>query len=92
MAEFSIVIELVKSVGFPGLIFFIWYLYHQAQVKTFEKLIEEQSKREERNFTLLQEMLENNVYHSTLLAKISEKMDANQWCPLVKRSSKGNEY
>lgn len=89
MAEISIVIELIKSVGFPGLIFFIWHLYHQSQVKTFEKLIDEQSKREERNFKLLQEMLENNLYHSTLLAKISEKMDSNQWCPLVKRSSKG---
>lgn len=92
MQEFTIFLEVIKSVGFPGLIFFIWYLYHQSQVRTFEKLIEEQSKREERNFTLLQEMLENNIYHSSLLAKISEKMDSNQWCPLVKRSSKGDEH
>jgi hypothetical protein len=92
MQEFTLILEVIKSVGFPGLIFFIWYLYHQAQVKTFEKLIEEQSKREERNFSLLQEMLETNQYHSTLLTKISEKMDSNQWCPLVKRSSKYNEY
>ncbi len=70
MQELTIFLEIIKSVGFPGLIFFIWYLYHQSQVKTFEKLIEEQSKREERNFSLLQEMLETNQYHSTLLTKI----------------------
>ena len=92
MPELTVIIELIENVGFPGLIFLIWYLYHKSQVKTFEKIIEEQSKREERNHGLLREMLETNQYHTSLLAKITEKLDSNQWCPLVKRSSKGNEY
>lgn len=29
---------LIENVGFPALIFLIWYIYHQAQVKAFEKL------------------------------------------------------
>lgn len=89
MNEVTFLLDVVKSVGFPGLIFLIWYLYHQSQVKTFEKIIEEQSKREERNFSLLKDMLENNQYHTSLLVKITEKLEANQWCPVVKKESKG---
>ena len=89
MSEVTFLLDIIKSVGFPGLIFLIWYLYHKSQVKTFEKLIEEQSKREERNFSLLKDMLENNIYHSSLLVKITEKLDSNQWCPVVKKGSKG---
>ena len=37
--ETSIMLKLFESIGFPAVIFVIWYIYHQAQVKTFEKII-----------------------------------------------------
>ena len=30
----------IENVGFPALIFAIWYIYHQSQVKAFEKIIQ----------------------------------------------------
>lgn len=89
MTEFTLYIEVIKNVGFPGVIFCIWYIYHKSQVKTFEKLIEEQSKREERNFKLLKEMIEINECHSSLLSRIAEKLESNQWCPIIKKHSRG---
>jgi hypothetical protein len=33
--ETSIMLKLFESIGFPAVIFVIWYIYHNAQVKTF---------------------------------------------------------
>jgi phage FluMu gp28-like protein len=32
-------IPIIENIGFPGLIFVIWYVYHKSQVKTFESLL-----------------------------------------------------
>ena len=37
--EMSVMLKLFESIGFPAVIFVIWYIYHNAQVKTFEKLL-----------------------------------------------------
>ena len=42
----------VESVGFPALIFAIWYLYHQSHIKTFTKIIEN-------NFAIYQSFIES---------------------------------
>ena len=51
--ETSLLLKLFESIGFPAVIFVIWYVYHNAQVKTFEKIISN-------NFEILKEMLETN--------------------------------
>ena len=38
MDIFETLSPLIENVGFPALIFAIWYIYHQAQVKAFEKI------------------------------------------------------
>ena len=53
--EISILVKLIESIGFPAVIFVIWYIYHNAQVKTFEKIISNNfeissSEREYYNF------------------------------------------
>ena len=40
----------IENVGFPALIFAIWYIYHQSQVKAFEKIIQN-------NFEILKDLL-----------------------------------
>lgn len=44
------IIDLVKSIGFPALIFLIWYLDSKAKAKQFEAMLENQ--REERKAQL----------------------------------------
>ena len=89
------IVELTKFVGFPALVFAIWYFYHQAQVeafsenmklqvKVFETISAGQSKREDQNYELLKEMLEIARYQAAILSRMDNKIDTNQFCPLVK--------
>jgi hypothetical protein len=76
--ELSQFIPIIESVGFPALIFVIWYVYHKAQVKTFEALMTN-------NFTILKDLLETNQYHAALLSRIESKIDNNMWCPILRK-------
>ena len=42
---------MLESVGFPALIFLIWYIYHQSQVKAFELIIKD-------NFEILKDSIQ----------------------------------
>ena len=66
----SQVSPLIENIGFPALIFAIWYLYHQSQVKAFE---------------ILKDLLESNQYHAAILSRIESKIDSNMWCPVLKK-------
>jgi hypothetical protein len=84
--DILIVTKLFESIGFPAVIFVIWYIYHQAQVKTFENLMNQ-------NFAILKDLLETNQYHAAILSRIENKIDTNYWCPILKKEvSKINEY
>lgn len=76
-------LPIIESVGFPALIFVIWYVYHKAQVKTFEALLSN-------NFTILKDLLETNQYHAALLSRIENKIDNNLWCPILRKRMGGN--
>ena len=69
---------LIENVGFPALIFLIWYIYHQSQVKAFELIIND-------NFEILKDLLETNHFHAALLSRIESKIDNNLWCPILKK-------
>ncbi|MCD7780894.1 MAG: hypothetical protein LUH05_09520 [Candidatus Gastranaerophilales bacterium] len=68
----------IENAGFPALIFAIWYIYHQSQVKTLETIIND-------NFEILKELLETNQYHAAILSRIESKIDNNLWCPILKK-------
>lgn len=68
----------IENVGFPALIFAIWYIYHQSQVKAFEQIIKN-------NFDILKDLLETNQYHAAILSRIESKIDNNLWCPILKK-------
>lgn len=69
---------LIESIGFPAVIFMIWFIYHRSQVKTFETIIKN-------NFEILREMVETNQYHGIILSRLESKIDSNHWCPMVKK-------
>jgi hypothetical protein len=79
--EISLLLKLFESIGFPAVIFVIWYIYHNAQVKTFEKIIAN-------NFEILKDLVETNQYNATVLSRIESKIDGNLWCPVLKREIK----
>ena len=81
MSESAFFIELIKNIGFPAVIFAIWYIYHKSQAKTFEEIIK-------CNFEVLKDLLETNQYHAALLSRIESKIDTNLWCPILKKSLK----
>lgn len=78
MDFFSQFTPLFEDVGFPALIFLIWYIYHQSQVKAFEQIIKN-------NFEILKDLLETNQYHAAILSRIESKIDNNLWCPILKK-------
>jgi hypothetical protein len=84
MSEAALLIELVKNIGFPAVIFAIWYIYHKAQVKTFQDVLNN-------NFKVLKDLLETNQYHAALLSRIELKIDSNLWCPILKKGLKNND-
>jgi hypothetical protein len=83
--DISIMLKLIESIGFPAVIFVIWYIYHDAQVKTFENIISN-------NFQILKDLVETNQYSATVLSRIESKIDGNLWCPVLKREVKSNEH
>ena len=74
------ILPLCESIGFPALVFAIWYIYHQSQVKAFELIIQD-------NFEILKDLLETNQYHAALLSRIESKIDNNFWCPILKKEA-----
>jgi hypothetical protein len=48
------------------------------------KILDEQSRREERNFALLQQMLDRMDYHSGTLSRLEQKIDTKWSCPIIK--------
>ena len=81
MTETTLIIELIKNIGFPAVVFAIWYIYHKSQVKTFENIIQN-------NFQVLKDLLETNKNQANLLSRIENKIDTNLWCPLIKKALK----
>ncbi|HSA05676.1 MAG TPA: hypothetical protein P5556_00695 [Candidatus Gastranaerophilales bacterium] len=84
MSETAVFIELVKNIGFPAVVFAIWYIYHKSQVKTFEEIIRN-------NFAVLKDLLETNRQHTGILSRMENKIDANLWCPFIRKESMGKK-
>lgn len=90
--------EFFKTGGISALIFIVWMVYHRAQrqadkdtytsnMELLKQIIEDQNKREKQNFDLLKEMIEQSNYQSAAMARIEQKMDSQNWCPIVRERS-----
>lgn len=80
MSETAFFIEIIKNIGFPAVVFAIWYIYHKSQVKTFEEIIRN-------NFAVLKDLLETNRQHTAILSRMENKIDANLWCPFIREKT-----
>lgn len=78
MAEAGFLIDIVRVVGFPAVIFVIWYLYHKSQVKHMMDLLG-------RLFALTDNCIETIQYNAQVMSRLTEKIDGNQFCPLIRK-------
>lgn len=88
MAEYGFLIEIIKAVGFPAIIFIIWYLYHRSQVDFYKQILDEQAERENRNFEVLKELTETIQATTAILSRMEYKIDSNNWCPISREGKK----
>lgn len=84
MTETALFLELVKNLGFPALIFAVWYLYHRSQVKAWEARERVMNEHETRMFNLLNGQLEALQCIVAQNARMETKIDSNMYCPMVK--------
>jgi len=87
VTETQLLMELVKNVGFPAVIFAIWYLYHRAQVKAWEAQMQTMNDHETRMFNLLNGQLEALQCIVAQNARMETKIDGNMFCPIVRKES-----
>lgn len=92
MTEFSALLKITEQIGFPALIFAIWYFYHKSSVKQFNEIIEQQKENSKSTFELLKDMIQTNILQTSLLQDIQAKITNNQWCPFVQGFLKGKDF
>ena len=74
-------IDLIKYVGFPGLLYLIWFFYHKSTMKIFESMIQNQ-------FQTLKDLIETNQCTVAALARLEQKIDTNTFCPILRDKKK----
>jgi hypothetical protein len=88
MNDFTFFIEIIKSIGFPALIFIVWFIYHKSQVEFFKQILKEQAEREERNFQSIKDLTEALQVNIASLCRIEYKIDTGMQCPFKKEMIK----
>jgi hypothetical protein len=88
LSDFGFLLELIKAVGFPAVIFIIWYIYHKSQVEFYKQILNEQAERENRNFEVLRELTETIQATTAILSRMEYKIDSNTYCPITKEGKK----
>jgi len=63
---------------------------HAKRFEEFNRIIEQQEATRNQIFKLLQDAIEATNYHSNIIARIEQKVDTNQFCPLVRKEKAGS--
>ncbi len=77
-----------KEICVSLILFVILFVYHKSQVKLFERLLDQQQKREAENFEFLKSLVETLQYHGNLITEIKGKIETNQFCPFMRKNAK----
>lgn len=71
--------------GLPALVLIFWYLDSRDQKKLFQAMLTQQQQQADQHFAQTQQMLETLQWLGSGQARIENKMDTNQSCPVVRR-------
>ncbi len=74
------IVEFLKVTGTAGIVFLIFYIYHQSATKQMNEIIA-------KTFELLKTMIEQNTMQLGYLQKIDTEVSNNLWCPYVKEKT-----
>jgi hypothetical protein len=88
MSEFQFFVELAKYIGFPVLIFVIFYIYHRSQTEILLKTIKNMEEREQKLNEYLANQTEILQWVSSCLSRLEYKVDIGIDCPIRKESLK----
>ncbi len=87
----AVVIDIVKAVGFSGIIFVIWLLtlkfFMQVldqQKNSFKETLDEMSARNRENFEVLNKFAQGTEYLGGKMAEVESKIENNRFCPIVR--------
>lgn len=72
------IVEFLKIAGPGGLVFVVFYIYHQSATKQMNEIID-------KTFKLLSTMIEQNTLQLSYLQKIDTEVSNNLWCPLMRK-------
>lgn len=86
--ELKTIMQLVGQGGLSIVMFVVWFVYHKNQVEFLTKILDEQSKREDRNFQILKEATETLQQLTAYISRMEYKIDSNEWCPITKEGKK----
>ncbi|MDQ7799550.1 MAG: hypothetical protein RDU76_11525 [Candidatus Edwardsbacteria bacterium] len=85
MAESSFLLKLILNLGINALIFLIWFFYHRGQISLFTQMINGMQAREQETMKVLKDQTETLQYLSGILGRMEQKIDSNQYCPMIKK-------
>lgn len=85
MFEASFIIDMIKYLGFPAVLFFMWLMDHKAKEKHVDTLIG--LLREQVDSA--KELVENMNYQGAVLTRLEGEITTNQFCPIVRGEIKG---
>ena len=94
--SFAAVVEIVKVLGLPGIIFVIWWFDHkkiQCYEKTMNKyhgLCKDYKDLSEKYCKQSQDAMDTIVLNAQTLTRVEQKIENNRFCPLV-RAQRFNE-
>lgn len=88
MSELPFFIELVKYVGFPAMIFIVFFIYHKSQTRILMQIIENMEAREKALNEYMQQQLETLQCLVGAISRIEYKIDTGMQCPLKKEMIK----
>lgn len=84
MNEFTFFIDLVKNLGFPALIFIIFFIYHKSQTNILIDIIKNMEMREKALTDYLHSQIETLQSLISTLSRIEYKIDQGMQCPIRK--------
>jgi len=84
--EFQFFIELAKYIGFPALLFVVFYIYHRSQTEILLKTIKNMEEREQKLNEYLANQTEILQWISSCLSRMEYKIDIGMHCPIRKEN------
>jgi len=68
------IVELVKVIGFPAVIFVIWYITQKSNDEKWKSIFDEIKQTNQNYYNLLTKQTDILDYHTQLLIKIDQKL------------------